>query len=368
MNLLSHQWPVRPQPLPDELFSSWLFRAARANGQKLHTLCDITVRKVPILNRDIDKSITIPVLKAFATKLNTPMEQAIDTTLASYLGQLYEKHNANGDTKHILPLGIYHRDRNQFGQQYCPDCLATDNTPYYRKFWRLALATVCTIHHRKLLDRCPSCGSPVIFFKNELKEKHKPYIGIFTLCHRCGFDLKKASSVAADKQIIDLTMEFKSVLNKGYASLTNQRWVYSHSYFNVIRQLIKIAKDNQDFRPKKNELEHLSLNTRYQRLGHVAVLIRTWPHELVRYCKTNGITRSELTKDFEQGPFWFQAPIDQYLNQAMYTPNEQEVQNAIQYMLNNRQPVSAIKINKLMGYKDSKTVAKVVRRYRTSRK
>ena len=42
--------------------------------------------------------------------------------------------------------------------QFCPQCLAEDEEPYFRREWRLATTIVCARHGSRLLDRCPACG------------------------------------------------------------------------------------------------------------------------------------------------------------------------------------------------------------------
>src|SRR5947209_15013384 len=119
-----------------------------------------------IWNRDIYKSADAEVLRTLSEKTATPAERVRATTLAAYEGMLYEKHNHFGPTAWIMPVGVYHRTRRQFGLQYCPRCLADDKDPYYRRRWRLAFMVLCETHHTLLLDRCPRCGAAVNFHRN----------------------------------------------------------------------------------------------------------------------------------------------------------------------------------------------------------
>jgi hypothetical protein len=119
-------WPAHLQPKPDELLSSWIVRLAIAHGQKLHTFCSITWPRKSIWNRDIDKSADVEIVRVLSRKTATHIKRAWATTLASYEGVLYEKHTRFGPAAWIMPVGIYHRKRMQFGLQYCPICLAED--------------------------------------------------------------------------------------------------------------------------------------------------------------------------------------------------------------------------------------------------
>ena len=153
-------WPVRPKPLPDEILSSWLMRLAMAHGVKLHTLSTATWPQKAVWNRDIDKSADEEVVRVLAGKTATSLERAWSTVLSAYEGRLFESYNYYGPTPWLLPVGVYHRVRQRYGQQFCPRCLAEDEEPYYRRRWRLAFMVCCEHHRVTLCDRCPRCTSP----------------------------------------------------------------------------------------------------------------------------------------------------------------------------------------------------------------
>jgi MinD superfamily P-loop ATPase len=47
----------------------------------------------------------------------------------------------------------------------CPACLKESG--YCRRVWDLAAVTTCPVHHRLLMDVCPSCGTCVSWVRNE---------------------------------------------------------------------------------------------------------------------------------------------------------------------------------------------------------
>lgn len=361
-------WPIHPQPLPDELFLSWIMRAARANGQKLFTLCDITSKGTQILNRDIDRSISKNTLKAFAEKLNTPYEQAYNTTLSSYEGLLCEKFNSKGVCKHILCAGIYHRTRTLYAQQFCPECLA-EPIPYYRKFWRLIYATVCPHHNVRLYDRCPNCSQPIMFFRNELKEKNMPNIGSFTLCHECEFDLSTAKRIQAKKTVINETKKYIQVLEDGYTSIPSHSWIYSFQFFEVLRQILKLiyyVKFSNYPKNNRTELEFQTVDCRYSYICDAAGLMDSWPNEFISFCKKHEILSSLAHKDFHNRPYWFDLAVNENLLGVFeVAPNIESINNAINYLLSKGLEVSVRNLNKLMGYADSKNIAKAVRKFKS---
>lgn len=85
----------------------------------------------------------------------------------------------------LLPLrDTAHRNRSTW-MQYCPDCLAADDAPYFRRQWRLASRVSCFAHGCGLRDRCPACHAGVAAFgQGELVPQH--------FCARCRFDLRAA--------------------------------------------------------------------------------------------------------------------------------------------------------------------------------
>lgn len=208
-------WPIHLKPKPDELLTSWLVRLAMAHAQKLHTFCSLTWYGKPIWNRDIDKSADAEILQVLSSKTGTALERVRMTTLASYEGVLYEKHNRFGPTAWIMPVGVFHRTRKQYGLQYCPRCLSEDRDPYFRRRWRLAFIVMCNEHNLLLCDRCPSCQAPVNFHRNELGN-HKKYVTTsLTHCYVCAFDLRQSPIV--DKNLNPITpteIKFTAMLLK----------------------------------------------------------------------------------------------------------------------------------------------------------
>jgi hypothetical protein len=194
--------PMHPKPLEDELLSSWWFRLARANFEKLHTFTGFIAPKVAVWNRDIDRSATLEMLEVLATKTGTPLERVKGTTLGNYEGKLFQEFGANGSWRWIMPVGVYHRTRRNYGLQYCPLCLREDPIPYFRRIWRLSFVTVCPRHWLPLHDRCPKCNAPVVFHRRDFNMPRDvlPDHSI-TLCQNCEMDLRDVKCELRDDQL-----------------------------------------------------------------------------------------------------------------------------------------------------------------------
>lgn len=76
--------------------------------------------------------------------------------------------------------------RTGYGLQFCPKCLAADPEPYFRKRWRVAFYTWCTIHDTMLHERCPQCGAPVIFQRREMGRPREVDGGSVTMADLSG--------------------------------------------------------------------------------------------------------------------------------------------------------------------------------------
>jgi uncharacterized protein (DUF983 family) len=190
--LSGNLWPIHPQPLPDELLTSWLQRLAFGNGIKVQTLCDQTFgRNVPVWNRDFDRSAPAELIHHLSLATGTQMETIEAATLRGFGGAFVDSVRLNGNSLWILPLGIFHRKRHRFGTQYCPICLRLDPVPYYRRSWRLAFIAECPDHHCVMHDRCPTCGAAIVFQRIELGTRWLRRVDGNTSCAVCGFDLRQ---------------------------------------------------------------------------------------------------------------------------------------------------------------------------------
>lgn len=358
-------WPAHPKPQEDELLSSWLVRLARANGLKLHTFCDIAWPHKAIWTRDIDKSADEEVLTILADKTATPLNLVYKTVLKAYEGRLYEKHNSSGNTKWILPVGIYHRIRHRYGMQLCPRCLADDAEPYFRRRWRLAFVTVCEIHGNMLIDRCPTCISPIIYHRCGLDFES------IALCSACGHDLRKCETYDGDhlEEIVEFQRYLLRALDKGWFDLPTVGPVYSHLYFNVLHHVMRLfatgkrAKrlqgyishylgivNNDGHEYQRNRyIELLGVETRYI-LGIMAGwLMREWPERFIWFCKKHNILSSMLLRDMDQPPYWYWKVVIENLYHPDRKVTKEEILEATIYMERNEMPVSEASLSKILG-------------------
>lgn len=376
-------WPARLKPKPDELLSSWLVRLAIAHGQKLHTFCSLGLPGKAIWNRDIDKCADDEIVRVLAAKTGTPVERAGETRLASYEGTLYERHNTYGPSTWIMPVGVYHRTRRRFGLQYCARCLSEDVTPYYRRRWRLAFMTVCDVHRTPLRDRCPRCESPVAFHRNELGDFHKFSATSLTLCHGCGFDLRREPEAGAPASATTDELSFAAALLRavadGYMQVTPKLRVRSLLFFAVLRQLMKVlamrdrrvaalrrelceAHGIDSFEPGvvscRTDVPEFGCGDRRRLLGSARCLLADWPDRFVRLSRRHKLWSSIWLRHLEPdeteraprlAPFWFWSVVQDQLYRAPYRPSAEEVERATAYLLRQRSVLNKSELARLLG-------------------
>lgn len=188
--LTSPLWPIRYKPLPDELLSSWLVRLARGHGLRVQTFCNLIFgNQLQVWNRDIDRLGPNWIVDVLAERTGTPIEVARATTLRSYEGRLYPVFLSSGVLQWITTLQLFHRTRQGFGMQYCPQCLFEDLVPYFRKEWRVAFITTCSRHQCMMRDRCVACGAGVAFHRGDMGSLQGHHRESIADCFACGTSL-----------------------------------------------------------------------------------------------------------------------------------------------------------------------------------
>lgn len=370
-------WPAHVKPRRDELLSSWLVRLAMAHALKLHTFCALVwTRRKQIWNGDIDKCADAGALNLLTEKIGTTSGAVARTTLAAYEGYLYERHNPNGNTRWIMPVSIYHRTRTRYGLQYCPRCLAEDAEPYYRRSWRLAFITFCERHRVPLFDRCPQCGAPVNFHRNELGDRRKWMSESITLCHACRYDLRDAPDGSAEQDADGRVLEFQRSLTRtmrrGWTEVNGHGAVYSHLYFTVLHQLMKVCAMGRrttllceavsrelgmetpapTLTKRSRDIEHLDIGERRRLLDMARHLLDEWPRAFIRLSQSNKIWSAALLRDLDPAPFWYWSVVHDHLYRVSYTPSDQEIRSAIAHLNCRGMPLCKKYVSRCLGTND----------------
>lgn len=318
-------WPIHLHPKSDELLSSWLVRLAHGHGMKAESFTHLIFggdRRV--WNRDIDRSGPDWLIETLAVQTATPVKQAKATAFKHvYEGKLYTQHTETGALKWITLVNVHSQNRKAHGQHFCPQCLAEDETPYFRKAWRVALYTFCPKHNIMMHDRCPECGAPVVFHRREMGRKEWKFDEKLSWCSYCGFDLSLAEHVQVSVWHKTIHTTWKQLLRKidrdgkGITPYETEQLMVLHQLCKLFRsqrsapkllgyvcdetrQKIPIAPTRDKF-----YLEQMSVMQRHQLIGLAWWLLHDWPHQLRKAWKYGAVRYNVLTKDMDVAPDWY---------------------------------------------------------------
>lgn len=367
-------WPVHPHRLDDELLSFWIVRTAHANRIKLQTFTTLGFgREATLWNRDIDRSASDVLLGALSEQTGSSVEELRGGMLSGYEGTLFERHNANGNTKWILPLGIYHRKRKDNGVQFCPLCLFFDPIPYFRRSWRLAFSTICDRHGTMLHDRCPGCGAPVVYFRNDLGRRSDYRIGDHVSCWQCGFDLRRAPAYgpsAPDGKSLLALRSLAAFHDLGWWFQGNTDIPYGHLYFDALHHMVMFLSSARgyhllEFIERETGwraaiedplarvcFEQRPVGVRHELLVSALWLLDDWPDRFVRAAMAAGLSQSRILRG-ESLPFWFESEIRLNMGAGSATPTAEEARQAAAHLVNGGEEVSGCAVGRLIGSRDS---------------
>ena len=320
-------WPVHPHPLPDELLSSWIVRVARGNGIKLQTLTRMLfgTDRTP-WNRDIDRSAPSWVLNAFSEHTGIHRPLLVRRTLRAYRGRLFSDVPLSGQLKWILPVRSNGTKRAAFGMQFCPDCLATDEVPYFRKRWRVAFYTYCPVHQIELYDACPACGSPVAHFRGDFNRELSAALPMSS-CHMCGQDFR----VTERHPVVIPCHRLHATFDRLLLSLHEGKPtppIFDVEHLAVMHQLVRVMgmKRNRS-KLLRYVAEHVglpvvslpsrreSVEERRRDERHYWSLCGLWfmddvGDHLREVCETRKVLYSEFLSDFDGAPGWYRTIVD----------------------------------------------------------
>jgi hypothetical protein len=312
-------WPWRPDPEPDELLSSWLMRLALGNAPKVQTFCHSVWPGVQLWNRDLDMLAPEVVLATLSEGPGVSREVVVGTTLRAFEGVLFECAGPS-TTDWVLPAGIYHRTRRRAGLQWCPECLAADEEPYYRRRWRLALASTCPRHGVVLAERCHECGRPAA-----------PHRGWDPLCDVCYADRRDTPVVQADAWALQFEHRMTAML-EGQPPSNELEALHPLAYFGLIRQVMSLVASGERSQALRNEiaaqwggdptpatenqLEFMSAVERHRTAGLAARIMRGWPWLFVAHCADAKVWKSWAfgERRYGRSPYAFASVVDCYLS------------------------------------------------------
>lgn len=379
--------PVRVRPERDELFSSWLARAALANGLRVNQLCRVLVgRERSLFSGDPDRGVQHDPADRLANLMNLPVDLARQTYLRAYEGFLWQSRPERGMWRNVLPVGDKDHRRLYFGLQYCPECLSEDAAPYYRRSWRLAFSVVCDWHRCDLLESCPHCGAPIR--PHRIGTGLKRYEGCVSLtsCTQCRGDLLDVKRTTPPLWLVDFQRLLLASLDRGWISISG-RCIHGVSFFeglHILMSLLDADKRGTGLDARGLEvgkcsvriaryggLERCSLQRRRAVLERTAMLLKNWPEDAMRDLDRAGVTSSHLMKfsrdKISRAPFWLWQPVHECLDRSAYVPSEKEVECAAKYLLRISKNPTGRQLHELLNM-NTRSSARISRLWRVAKR
>lgn len=266
------------RPYKDELLSSWLSRVALHSGCDPLTLTGAIWPKWRIWTIDVDRRLT--TLQAMRAAVWFECEP--DVVHAATLSNLADRlAGVSEQSRPVVPwiIALGSRNRRRYaGLPCCPQCLASDSEPFFRRAWRLAFCVGCEIHGTRLIDRCPYCSALVA-----------PHLCINKLqnlarCSACGQDIRRYTPTTANDKAMRFQRMAIEVLSIG-EGLWECDTVSGVDWFRRMRRMLApsrclvVRSDFQEpaLRPNNLMFELQSPLEREARLSKLVTMLQTKP-------------------------------------------------------------------------------------------
>lgn len=242
-------WLSRAEPLVDETFSSWMFRAAQANGLALGAFAEVHLTRQLGWRRDIDRFVPEELLNNLAVGMMSVPSKYSALTFRGWdelLGNRTTKSRSAGNAYWYVKANRPEKARkNPIAMQYCSTCLG-EQVAYFRRSWRLSFVTHCTAHRSRLRSTCPQCESP-FFYRATLFAAKKEQLALsLRHCLACGSDLCGAVEVSASSPRRSYELELallRSLAASGIVVLPRMR-ATTESVLAFVRHLIELLWQN----------------------------------------------------------------------------------------------------------------------------
>lgn len=368
--------PVRCQPLPDELLSSWLIRLAWLNAEKLSTFRRrFWMHPGSPWSRNIDLILPNDALANVSKMTLTASESLVLHMLREYLGKLFDGTDSYGGVQQGI---LVSRRRGQkvlgFGLQLCPDCMRSGTVPYFKRCWKVAYLVTCPLHRRLLIDACAKCHQPLAYHLADFGRSLLPKRIPTSFCSNCGYNWNQRMP-PQDESITDAFIDWQTrilaALETGWFVDNQTDPLYALSFFKGLHTLIRlIASNGHSFRLRQvisTELEipllkitstnnqnlfsGLRLADRLYLLHCVFWLLQEWPERFIWATKTAKLAYSyiELYRKQFPLPYWI-ASATILAHDPRHTRISAEERKSVEVFLEKRGlPVNKNQVNKWLG-------------------
>jgi hypothetical protein len=319
-------WPIRYKPLPDELLSCWLIRLAHGHGLKVQTFSNLLFgHRRQVWNRDVDRLGPSWLIEELSNRTGTPLTVAEATCLRTLEGQLFQHFKLSGALPWVLAMGMYHRKRSAYGQQFCPLCLGADEVPYFRRAWRLAFMTVCPNHQVMLHDRCPQCGSPLSFHRAEMGRGGLDDALEMTMCHECSMDLRQSPVRPVQTYVPEIHEWLLALVAAGLQEQDLDDWNVMHHLARLMMSEIphlslhqhlcrQVGAPEWPMPQGRISIESCELDFRHHLMQLIGYLMLDPEDRLDTAWRSRAIRYNHMLKDFKNAPAGYERMVSRFMN------------------------------------------------------
>src|SRR4030042_4512998 len=180
-------WAGKPAPQAGELFSSWITRVSLANLSDLRSL--LKYLGFTTSRYDYDLETDPELIEKFAR--HTGFDSSTIRAMC-YSNEMNIIHSLRYQRPKTINLvrQLWFTSWDSPGTdrlRYCPLCLKSDKIPYVRKSWKVNFVTFCHIHDCYFENKCPWCGSQIVF-------KKLKWDSAIDRCFKCGKSLSESEA------------------------------------------------------------------------------------------------------------------------------------------------------------------------------
>lgn len=298
---MMERWPIHNDLKDDETLLSFLVRTSLANGSYPHALFQSWRNSSHTFNSDIDKTVSHRALSHLSCNTGISINNLQKSLLADLIKPLLseEQYENSRSWRYVMHIGARNH-RRSFGYGFCPECMAHDQSSYYRRHWRLLWHVGCSEHQSQLVYDCPSCGT-----------ENKPHTLSFQAksineCSHCGHALSNASKIAVHADALAVASWMDHYIRTG---INTSQWSFTGAQEAALtlRQLMSIVRralSKRYIRYNQAMLDWMGIDrdilidtksTNHEQwpvsLREVALrgawrLLSVYPDELVAYCRS----------------------------------------------------------------------------------
>lgn len=363
---------LRPRPFPDESISSWRQRVGFANGFWRFPL--------PTGKRSLADPDRLPNQEEqewLSEECLIDRRVLAELSLEAKLGRIQSKEVFSPHLRWALPIGEK-RKQAMSGPMVCPECLLEDEKPYFRIHWRYAFLTGCSVHRKRLLDKCPECASLLWPATLRFITREKPWLDISS-CPICGSDLRShvlqapQIDIAANYPIWDMlstgivASEFPHI--KSLPEFFDGLWAFCQL---LLRKSGQGMSALLPVRPSPmsqgmHAIESLDVLNRSSVVASAYWLMGSWPQRFLEVAEKAGISKFTFAPTAAVNPPWLVETLDAYLARHNKIIKVIDVTNAIDSLQSRGAIVSKRAVRQLLGVSESVVInATMSRRNRAS--